>query len=639
MRYLILIAIGTGLLKPQEPAKPQEPPENPVQMSTEVGYRAITNQHGNLNTYRSVVNLGEGPRLLQFHTTYKPPSSKYLDEFRIHGANWGDPLNTFQLNVDKSAIYRLNFQYRNIAYFNALPSFASPQLAKLGAQAFTTSQSSMDTRQRFWSLDLDLLPGRRWQPFFGIAQNTSRGHGVNPFVLDENSYAGASRIDSGYTVVRGGLRYESELMHATLEQGGATFNDGTSLINTLTNTGNRENTYLGRQLTLADATRLYDVNGQHIYSSADITISPLSWLDLSAEYYFSQPKSDVRFNESAKGTILWLDTLRFVNGQQTLATGYANQPRTAAGLTLEIRPFRKLRITDTWQIERTHNAGSVSLLTTLDARQLNPVNLSDRLIIRQNEQRLQAFFDVTNKLTLFVGHRYLWGDSQVRRATLAPGGPLEQGALSRNSAIGGLIYRATTKLTFNADTEVGRGDQTYFRTSLQNFEQLRLRARYQLSDQWQFNTRFTRLHNYNPTPGVNLEFRNQQANLTLQWTRKVVSVMADYTRSAIYSDISYLNPVYYDLERSRYRDNAHTGTLAADFRLPRNATLTMGGSLFRSSGSRPSRFYQPLMRLRIPITRNVGALAEWRNISMGQALYVYESFGVQQFTIGLRLVN
>ncbi len=635
MKKFILGVFIVSFLKGQEPAKPNV--ENPFQMQSDIGYRMLTGQHGNINTYRSIVNLGEGPRLLQFQSTYKPPNTKLFDEFRIHGANWGDPLNTFQLNAEKSAVYRVNFQYRNLAYFNTLPSFASPQLARLGASAYTTSQSWQDTRNRFWNLDLDLRPGRRLQPFFGIAQNTSRGLGVSPLVLDENSYPAASRIDTGYTVFRGGMRLETELLHLTLEQGGATFHDGTSLLNNILNLGNRENTYFGRQLTLGDSTRLYEVNGNHLYSSADLTISPVSWLDFSAEYYFSQPKSEVRFNETARGTILWLDTLRFANGQQSLATGYANQPRSAGGLTLEVRPFNRLRIIDAWQVEHMHNSGSVSFGTTLDGRALSPVSSIDRLVSRQNEQRLQAFFDVTKRLTLFGGHRYLWGNAEVRRATLSPGIPREFGYLNRQSALGGFIYRPFSKLTINGETEVGRGDQTYFRTSLQNFEQMRLRGRYQVSEAWQFNVRFTRMNNANPTPGVNLNFRNQQSNLTVQWTKKLVSLMADYTRSAIFTNLGFLDPVTYRLEPNIYRDNAHTGTLAADLRMTRKATLTFGGSMFRSAGSRPSRYYQPLMRLQVPVASGIGLLAEWRNVSMGQTIYAYEAFGVQQFTLGLRI--
>jgi hypothetical protein len=636
MKTFWTLAISITLCQAQEPPKPATA-EEPFQMSSEIGYRFLAGQHGNLNTYRSVVNLGEGPRLLQFLTTYKPPSSKLVDEFRLSGANWGDPLNTLQLNADKTALYRARFTYRNLAYFNALPSFASPQLGRVGPNAYTTNQSSMDTRNRFWNLDLDLMPGKKWQPFFGLAQNTSRGQGVSALVLDENSYPAASRIDTGYLVFRGGVRLETELLHMSVEQGGATFHDDTSLVNNTFNTGNRQNPYFDRQLAIGDSTRLYGVSGNHIYSSADLTISPLSWLDLSAEFYFSQPKSDVSFQENARGTILWLDSLRFVNGQQSLATGYANQPRTAGGLTLEVRPTRKLRIVDAWQIEQTHNAGSLALATTLDGRAQRPLNFNDRLIWKQNEQRLQAFYDLTNRLTIFGGHRYLWGEAEVRRASLAPGPALEKGYLNRHSALGGFIYRATAKLVFNGETEVGRGDQTYFRTSLQNFEQMRLRARYQISESWQLNSRFTRLTNSNPAPGVNLDFLNQQANLTLQWTKKRMSVMADYTRSSIFNDLRVLEPVYYGIERDVYRDQAHTGTLAADLNLPRKSTLTLGGSFFRSSGSRPSRYYQPLMRVRVPLATNLGFFSEWRHVSMGQTFYAYEAFGVQQFTAGLRV--
>lgn len=76
--------------------------QEPLEMSSDIGYRSLWGQRGSFNTYRSVVNLGEGPRLLQFQ-------GKMGKALRIEGANWGDPLNTFQLNSEKTAIYRLNF--------------------------------------------------------------------------------------------------------------------------------------------------------------------------------------------------------------------------------------------------------------------------------------------------------------------------------------------------------------------------------------------------------------------------------------------------------------------------------------------------------------------------------------------------
>jgi hypothetical protein len=196
------------------------------------------------------------------------------------------------------------------------------------------------------------------------------------------------------------------------------------------------------------------------------------------------------------------------------------------------------------------------------------------------------------------------------------------------------------RLTVNANAEVGRGDRTYFRTSLQNYEQVRLRARYKISDAWQTSVRYGRTNNGNPTPGVDLRFMAQQTGASLQWTRQTLSVSADYTRSTIWNDLLFYDPETYAQLRSLYRDNAHTAALAATWNAPKNrASLTLGGSLFRTSGSRPTRFYQPLVRLLVPVRPHVQLLGEWRQVSMGQAFYVNEAFGVQQLTVGLRMTR
>lgn len=616
-----------------EPAAPDKakPAAGALQFSSDLGGRFLAGQHGSTNTYRSLVNLGEGLRLLQFQANYQKPG-RYLDEFRLTGTNWGDPLSTVMLQAGQAAHYRLQASYRNLAYFNALPSFASP-----GLNGFAGSQRTFDTRQRIWNVDLDLRPGKSWQPFFGLAGNTNLGTGITPFVLDENSYPAATWIDNRYQQFRGGLRVEKENLHLTLEQGGAVFADDNRVANNVANLGNRGGLYLGRQLLLRDAQQLYAVNGNHLYSTASLSVSPATWLDLTGDFYYSRPRSTVQFNETAQGTLFWLESYRFVNGQQSLATGYANQPRTSGGFTATLQPQARFRFTNSLLLDRTHNAGSLALVTTLDSRALPTVNLQDRLVWNQQENRLQLFYDLAKSLTLFGGHRYLWGDAQVRRASLATGPSLEAGLLSRHSGLGGFVYRPSTKLTLHGDSEVGRGDQTWFRTSLQNFEQWKLRARWQLHPQWQWQARFGRLHNSNPNRLIGLEFTTQQANLTLQWTGKRASVMADYTRSAIATDLGYRNPVFYNLIPTNYRDRAHSGTLAADFTLPRKLYLTVGGSLFRNGGSRPSRYYQPLIRLRLPLQQHAGLLAEWRHVSFGQTLFPVESFGVQQFTFGLHL--
>ena len=76
-----------------------------------------------------MVNLGQGPRLLGLDFTIVDPKKRLFDRLEVRANNWGgDPYNTVHVNASKQGIYDFNFDYRDIAYFNLLPSFADPLL-------------------------------------------------------------------------------------------------------------------------------------------------------------------------------------------------------------------------------------------------------------------------------------------------------------------------------------------------------------------------------------------------------------------------------------------------------------------------------------------------------------------------------
>jgi hypothetical protein len=91
------------------------------------------------------------------------------------GYNWGDdPYSTFHLTIGKQQLYRFEADYRNIAYFNSLPSFANPLLAR----GVFLSERSFDVRRRLSSFTLDLLPGRRFIPYLAYDRSSESGDGV-----------------------------------------------------------------------------------------------------------------------------------------------------------------------------------------------------------------------------------------------------------------------------------------------------------------------------------------------------------------------------------------------------------------------------------------------------------------------------
>ncbi len=115
---------------------------------------------------------------------------------------------------------------------------------------------------------------------------------------------------------------------------------------------------------------------------------------------------------------------------------------------------------------------------------------------------------------------------------------------------------------------------------------------------------------------------------------------AEYDRSTLRSDIRYL-ALFLAPATSSYRERAHTATSAVDVTLPGlpGGKLTLGGSLFISSGSRPTRYYEPLARLSLPFHKNVYWNTEWRWYGFNEQFYYYEPFRTHLFQTGLRLTK
>ena len=78
-----------------------------------------------------------------------------------------------------------------------------------------------------------------------------------------------------------------------------------------------------------------------------------------------------------------------------------------------------------------------------------------------------------------------------------------------------------------------------------------------------------------------------------------------------------------------------------DLVLPGNAKLaphlSFGGSLFLSSGSRPTAYYQPLARLSLPLRKGLAWKSEYRYYGYNETFYQYEGFRAHLFQTGVTL--
>ena len=537
--------------------------------------------------------------------------------------------------MQKQGWYRLTADYRNIAYFNFLPSYADPTLS----QGTILNQNSFDTAIRNTDVQLDFLPNKWITPYLAFSRNTQFGRGITAFETDINEYPVASLFSDQTDNFRGGVRMELGHYHITLEQGGTTFKDDQGASDVTPNPGSFIGPFLGQNLSLNSLSELYRVRGDSIYTRALLAANPYSWMSVTGQFVYSQPHTDVNYSEASTGSFYLQRILQFYGSGQDVLTGDANMPHSTGSVTVEIRPFARLRIVQYWMTDRFHNAAGALLAESLlvSGVPLTDSQLaSDRLVLNYNQEEVDAYYDLTKSLTLRGGYRYEWGNTDVL-APILTGLPSEAANLSRNIGIAGFNYRLGQKFRVTASAEGSTSGAIYFRTSLQNYERARIRASYDLLSTLRVAADFSLLNNSNPDPSVRLDFSSKVESASVFWTpngAKWANLLVDYSRSAINSSILYLVPELLSPATSIYKENAHSFTAVAAIKW-----FSFGGSLFISSGSRPTTYYQPLARLSIPINKHVQWNTEWRWYSMSETFFALENFQSNQLTTSLRFTR
>lgn len=610
----------------------------------EIGYRWRTDVAGSFDTYRSIVNLGSGPKLFGAELSIVDPQRRAFDRVDMRAYSWGgEPYTTFHLQAKKTRYYDFTADYRNIAFFNALPSFADPLLSR----GIVLNERSFDTRRRFGAFDLELRPGARLRPYLFYSRDAGSGHGVTTLVSDADEFPVPNRLRDSTNLYRGGLRMEFNRLHVTLEQGGTTFKDDQSLYQGpgAVNPGNQLTPFLNNNIVLSGLVAAYGIGSHSIYSKGLLTASPARWLDVYGQFLFSQPQSDVNYQQTASGNLVLQSQVLFYTGQQFLATSAAKLPHTTGQAGGEIRPVRRIRGTALWVTDRLHNAGSAptnqTLITATGPAQMTTL-LASTLARDYSYTEGNVFFDVTPRLIFRGGYRYEWGEGADVILPAAGLAGLERGHLRRNTGLGGITWRPSAKLSASAQTEVASSGAVYFRTSLSDYQKVRGQVRYQPLPSLSAAVDLSFLTNDNPTAGSGYEFHARQGSVSLSWApqaNKIIDFEASYGRAAIKSNLYYLAPQTLTPELSAYRENANivTALVNATIRPAHSARLTAGGSFVRSAGSRATRFYEPLVRASIPVVNSVSWFSEWRYYGYAEPFYLYEAFRTHLVSTGLRI--
>src|SRR5580658_2614332 len=250
------------------------------------GYTWRSDVAGSLDAYRSFVNLGSGPKLIGTEFTLTDPKHRLFDQIHVRAYDWGDdPYSTLHIDARKAKLYDLRVDYRDIAYFDALPSYADPLLGS----GIALNEQSFDMRRRMGSAELTLLPGNWISPYFAFDRDTGSGTGVSTYVSNADEFPVPAIFHDRTNNYRGGVRLEFRRFHVTLEQGGTKFESDQTLYQSGgVNYGNSLVPIFGQTLDLTDLLGAYGARGTSIYTRALVTASATSWLDIYGQFLYSQ---------------------------------------------------------------------------------------------------------------------------------------------------------------------------------------------------------------------------------------------------------------------------------------------------------------------------------------------------------------
>ena len=630
---------------PAPAAAPDSRPsgESWVTGNIDVGYRFVSTPGGSFDTYRSVVNLGSGPKLVGVDLTILEPSRKWFDSIHVRGAGWGgDPYSTAHFDAKKASLYRLNIDYRGISYFNNLPAFADPLLAR----GITLNEQSFDKHRRITSINLEIHPGRAFTPYVAAERDASAGTGVTVFQTGGNEYPIADTASDATNLLRAGFRAAFRHFDATFEEGYTNFRSDQSDFTSATGTGNETTQIAGQTLNLTRLVQGYGIRGNSNYTKAIITASPFSWFDIYAQAMYTVPRNTINYQQYDAGNMIILSQLLFYNSEQYLVSSTSRFPHTTANAGWEIRPHSRVRILQSFLTDRISNSGSAQQNSTQTASG-TPITqtqlaLTSTLDYQTSQVETNVMVDAGRGITARVGYRYAWGTAND--VVLPADGLylLQQDKLRRNVEMGTLSWRPTQKIFLSGEAEIGQSGSTYFRTSLYDYQRIRAMGRYSFLKHWQVSGDFRIMNNHNPLAGSAYKFLTHQESVTLIYTprNKTFNADATYEHCGYHSNIPFLVPQTLMTGESVFSENCHriSGMLNATVKGINKKTMTLeaGGSAVLTSGTNPTAYYQPTAKFNAPMTKNLAAFGEWRYYGFGEVFYQYQSFRAHLVTIGLR---
>ena len=658
--FLLVLSLGENFIQAQERAF-EDPPlgtdaGNPVLIRgieatgvVDVGYRSIAGFQGSQDYYRSVVNLGNGPRLLFANLDFQSPlgTKKYFDKLHFDASAWGgDPYNTMRVYAQKAGVYEFNFNYRNVDYYNYIPTFANPLLL----EGVLVGQHSYDTAIRTIDIDLTLRPGKKISPYLAYSRSSGFGPGITTFTGAGNEFPVNNQVSNSSNYYRGGVTLNLRKTNLIFEQGIVAFKDDQTVYwPGGVNTGNRKTPVLGQTTYLDQLDEYYHVRGTTPVSRFQIVSTPWQKLTVTGRFVYTQPNLNFDYNQRSAGNFVSFEVARIFTGDVTNAVSDGKLPHILGNVSVEYRPWERVRIVDNLITDRFHTDPSSTLGRTLtgtdplsdppdpDGTFSYSTTNSNRLAVNLNQNQLEGIIDLTSRLSVRGGYRYVWSDTQLVSFNLE--GENQAISINRNVAIAGFNFRLQRKASLGLDFESGQGSRVFSRTDILDYQKVRIRGRYKIWEPLVISGSYFLLNYQNGQRDLDYNFNSYgytlSATVSPKGGKRFMATL-DYSKGDLNSDILILIPQTLTTSQSIYIENSNFGNLNLDFGIYRGFRFNLGGTVMTTTGNRPLNYYQPHAGFLIPLGSKLYWTTEWRYYDFNDKEFAFQDFRVHLITAGIR---
>ena len=635
-----------------------------VTQSFEAGYR-FAEVGGDVGMYRSIVNFGNGLRVLGTNLTVnsRDGHGQYFDEILLRTTGLGnDPYQSVMLRVQKNGLYRYDMSWRLDDYYN-------PALTVAGNFGLTTAGSgpgapliatgglhARDTERRLQDHELTLFPQSHYRFRFGYSRNVEDGPALS--TAQEFSppngagYPIFTDVRREWNEYRLGADLDLKGFRFTITRRWDFFKDDTPASSAgVVGAGTATD-----QTVLTQFQRAEPIHGSNPGWLGNLFTRRKLW-GLNARITYTSGSRDFLLNESAFG----ISQFGGPGSRQIVAGGNASRPDLAGDMALQFFPTESLTIVNNTSVLSNRIDGQSSYSDVQNGLDTGQTIYFRYLGIRMVTNSTDLNYRATKKVGFYGGYHYsdrlirtVEGSTVPAFANSTVSNAYEVSSLL-HSGVAGIRLQPWKPFRITLDGELGRANNPLTPIAAKNYHAIKARAEYR-TRRLQLSANYRQEYNLHSTEFVFATFDSysRQYGANASWAPKDwFSLDASYvklhldTRAGIaFFAITATRPQLQSAFPSYYISNVHAANLGARFAIRRRADLYVGYSINKDTGDGrgtavpvgvtnpvaslldsvqtfPLTYQSPLARLSIRITPKLRWNAGWQFYSYSEMFHIF----------------